>query len=101
MTAQKANVRMNYTYDNRKQPENTAQHRETTAQQPSLDALRSGAAKPTREQMGHRVDLPDAMRAKMENAFGTDFSAVRLYESRAVADAGAGAMTQGTNIPVF
>ena len=89
---------MNYTYDNRKQAETAAQHPETTAQQPSLDALRAGTAKPTREQMGHRVDLPDAMRAKMENAFGADFSAVRLYESRAVADAGAGAMTQGTDI---
>ncbi|MBQ6235811.1 MAG: DUF4157 domain-containing protein [Clostridia bacterium] len=89
---------MNHIYDNRKRAENTAQLREATAQQPSLDALRSGAVKPTPEQMGHRVDLPDAMREKMENAFGADFSAVKLYESRAVADAGAGAMTQGTNI---
>ena len=98
MTAQKAKVRMNHVYDNRKQAQSPAQLKETTAQQPSPEALRSGAVKPTREQMGHRVDLPDAMRAKMENAFGADFSAVRLYESRAVADAGAGAMTQGTNI---
>ncbi|MBR6040961.1 MAG: DUF4157 domain-containing protein [Clostridia bacterium] len=89
---------MNHIYDNRKQAQRPAQLKETTAQQPSPEALRSGAVKPTREQMGHRVDLPDAMRAKMENAFGADFSAVRLYESRAVADAGAGAMTQGTNI---
>ena len=89
---------MNYTYDNRRQAENTAQHTETTVKQPSLEALRSGTAEPTREQMGHRVDLPDAMRKKMENAFGADFSAVKLYESRAVADAGAGAVTRGSEI---
>ncbi len=67
-------------------------------QQPSAEALRSGAARPTREQMGHRVDLPDAMREKMESAFGADLSAVKLYESQAVADAGANAVTQGANI---
>ena len=67
-------------------------------QEPTLDALRSGAVKPTREQMGHRVDLPDAMREKMENAFGADLSAVKLYESQAVEDAGANAVTQGSNI---
>ena len=76
MIAQKAKVRMNHIYDNRKQAQSPAQLKETTAQQPSPEALRSGAVKPTREQMGHRVDLPDAMRAKMENAFGADFSAV-------------------------
>ena len=69
-----------------------------TAQQPSLDALRTGAAMPTQEQLGHRVDLPDAMREKMENAFSADLSSVKLYESSAVQDAGAEAITQGSNI---
>ncbi len=65
---------------------------------PSMDALRSGAAKPTAEQKGHRVDLPEAMREKMETAFGADLSALKLYESEAVAEAGAGAMAQGSEI---
>ena len=68
------------------------------APQPSLDALRTGAVQPTAEQMGRRVDLPDAMRVKMEDAFGADLSAVKLYESEAVAEAGANAITQGSNI---
>ena len=58
----------------------------------------AGAAQPTREQTGHRVDLPDAMREKMESAFGADLSAVKLYESEAVADAGAEAVTRGSDI---
>ncbi|MBE6070107.1 MAG: DUF4157 domain-containing protein, partial [Clostridium lundense] len=34
----------------------------------------------------------------MENAFGADLSAVKLYESKAVADAGAKAISQGSRI---
>ena len=86
-----------YTYANKKRPAEGVSNTET-AQQPSIDALRAGAAAPTREQMGHRVDLPDAMREKMENAFGADLSAVKLYESAAVRDAGAEAVTQGSSI---
>ncbi len=71
-------------------------HTKEETQHP-MEALRPGAVPPT-GQMGRRVDLPDAMRAKMENAFGADLSAVKLYESRAVADAGARAVTQGGNI---
>ncbi len=89
---------MSYTYSDRKRSEGAASHTGTSPAQPSLDALRTGAAQPTVEQMGHRVDLPDAMREKMENAFGTDLSAVKLYESEAVGDAGANAIAQGTNI---
>ncbi len=89
---------MDQTYDNRKRADSAVKQDKTASGQPSLDALRSGAVMPTREQMGHRVDLPSAMREKMENAFGADFSAVSLYESQTVADAGAAAMTQGTNI---
>ena len=86
------------TYANRKkggmQP---AAQQETAASGPSLDALRAGAA-PSQAQMGHRVDLPDAIRAKMEESFGADLSAVKLYESQAVGDAGAEAITQGSSI---
>ena len=89
---------MNHTYANRKRTESAAPQINAAAPQPSMDALRSGAAQPTAEQMGHRVDLPDAMRSKMEDAFGADLSAVKLYESQSVADAGATAMTQGANI---
>ncbi len=89
---------MTYSYAEKKRAAETAAQNKTGAAQPSLDALRSGAAAPTQEQMGHRVDLPDAMREKMENAFGADLSAVKLYESQTVADAGANAVAQGSSI---
>ena len=88
---------MRYTYTVRKKTDPAAERTEA-AQGPSLDTLRTGAGTPTQEQMGHRVDLPDAMREKMENAFGADLSAVKLYESQAVDDAGANAVAQGSNI---
>ena len=88
---------MSVTYAEKKRSE--APERNTEAlQQPSFDALRAGAAAPTQEQMGHRVDLPGAIREKMENAFGADLSAVKLYESRAVDEAGVKAVAQGSNI---
>ncbi len=88
---------MSYTYANRKKADD-ARQKETTAQGPSLDELRAGSSAPSAEQMGHRVDLPDAMREKMETAFGADLSAVKLYESDAVREAGAEAVAQGSNI---
>ncbi len=63
-----------------------------------MEAIAAGLARPSTQQMGHRVDLPEAMRQKMENAFGTDFSGVRLFESQTVADAGAEAITQGNQV---
>lgn len=69
----------------------------TTAPGPSLDALKGGAM-PSQEQMGHRVDLPGAIREKMEASFGMDFSGVQLYESQAVEEAGAKAMAMGNKI---
>ena len=90
---------MSYSYDTKKKPSLSRESAgEKNRSGPSADALRSGAAKPTSEQMGRRVDLPDAMRSKMENAFGADLSSVKLYESQAVGDAGAEAVTQGSNI---
>ncbi len=90
---------MSHTYTNRKRSENSSPEKKSVEPQgPAMDALRSGAVQPTAEQMGHRVDLPDAMRSKMENAFGADLSAVKLYESQAVADTGAKAITRGSDI---
>ncbi len=89
---------MSKIYASRKQAHGSSHTGNTENKQPAMDALRSGATQPTPEQMGHRVDLPDAMREKMENAFGADLSAVKLYESEAVADADANAITQGSNI---
>ena len=90
---------MAYTYAEKKRAGKIAPNtEERTGPGPSLDALRSGAAAPTAEQMGRRVDLPDAMREKMESAFGADLSAVKLYESEAVGEAGANAVTQGANV---
>ncbi|MBQ4513066.1 MAG: DUF4157 domain-containing protein [Anaerolineaceae bacterium] len=50
------------------------------------------------ENLGHQVDMPVVMREKMEGAFGMDLSAVKLYENKAVGEAGAEAVTQGSNI---
>ena len=88
---------MSYTYAERKRG-NAAPKKDAAPAQPSLEALRSGSAAPTAEQKGHRVDLPEAMREKMETAFGADLSAVKLYESEAVGEAGANAITQGSEI---
>ena len=85
-----------YTYANKKRP--AAGVPNFAASQPTAEELRAGTAAPTNEQLGHRVDLPDAMREKMENAFGAYLTAVKLYESEAVGDAGVEAVTQGSNI---
>jgi len=91
---------MSYTYTAKRRSAEQAEPQGHSAPlpQPSLEALRSGAAAPTREQMGRRVDLPDAMREKMESSFGADLSAVKLYESEAVEEAGANAVTRGSDI---
>ncbi len=89
---------MSHTYAEKKRADVSASHTEAKAPQPSVDTTRFSAAQTAQAQMGHRVDLPDAMREKMENAFGADLSAVKLYESEAVADAGAKAVTRGSDI---
>ncbi len=90
---------MSYTYAKRKQAGSAAPKTEAAGTQgPSAEALRSVAAKPAAEQLGRRVDLPDAMRSKMESAFGADLGAVKLYESQAVADTGAKAIARGSDI---
>ena len=89
---------MSFTYAERKPERETPARRAETAEWPSAAPLRASAPPPDPGQLGRRVDLPEAMRAKMENAFGADLSAVRLYESEAVGEAGANAVTQGSNI---
>ena len=87
---------MSYTYAQRKRPQGqqTAEPEQTAAPGPGMDALMAGMARPSAAQKGRPFDLDAAMKAKMENAFG-DLSAVRLYESRAVGEAGAEAIAQG------
>ncbi len=89
---------MSYSYETRKPKQAKAPMHAPVPHGPSIDELRSGAVKPTQEQIGQRVDLPDAMREKMENAFGADLSSVKLFKSQAVADAGAEAVAQGSSI---
>ena len=50
------------------------------------------------ENLGHQVDMPTVMREKMEDSFGMDLSGVKLYENRAVGEAGAEAVAKGSNI---
>ena len=79
---------MEQTYAPQKQAENVAKEKKAEESQGlSMAAMRTGAAMPNPGARGRQVDLPDAMRTKMESAFGADLAALRLYESRAVADA--------------
>ncbi len=89
---------MSHSYVGRKQAEKPAGKTDESVRGPSMDALLTGAAAPSAGQKGRRVDLPEAMRSKMESAFGADLSDVRLYESQTVADAGAQAVAQGRDI---
>ena len=90
---------MSQVYQTRRKMEREtgASAREMRPQGPDLSQLQGGAM-PTAEQLGRRVDLPGAIRAKMEASFGADLSGVELYESQTVADAGAQAMTMGNKI---
>ena len=90
---------MNYSYAakknllNRKAGTKAPEGREAGAETRMTDSALRTADAP-----GRRIDLPEAIRAKMENAFGTDLSAVELYESQKVADGGAEAVAQGNRI---
>ena len=65
---------------------------------PGNQALEELAKSRGGQEHARPVDLPGAIRAKMEHAFGADLSSVKLYESQSVADAGAQAVTQGSRI---
>ncbi len=79
-------------------PQTDVQTPTPLAQAPAMNALRAGTTAPTPDMLGHKIDLPEALRARMESSFGTDLSGIQLYESQAVADAGAEAITQGSRI---
>ncbi|MBQ6235264.1 MAG: DUF4157 domain-containing protein, partial [Clostridia bacterium] len=89
---------MTHSYEQRKpaQRQEAPKRRPTDPAQGSVTAF--GAAPSSFGASGSPVDLPGAIREKFENAFGTDLSAVRLYRSQAVADAGAQAVTMGEKV---
>ena len=61
---------MSYQYATRKRAETAVPQTEKVAPAaPSMDALRAGAAAPTQQMLGHKVDLPDAICQKMEDSF--------------------------------
>ena len=89
---------MAQTYQTRRRAETAPAPRVTQSSKgPSLEQLQGGAM-PTQEQIGRRVDLPGAIRSKMETSFGMDFSSVELYESPVVGQAGAEAVAMGNRI---
>ena len=94
---------MSHTYAARRRAEQESPaprqaRRDVLAGGQSMTALMTGAEAPDTQTMGHKVDLPQAIREKMEGAFGADQSGGEHYESQAVADAGAQAMTVGHRI---
>ena len=72
--------------------------RPAAAHAPQQSPLRGMSDLSPVEHPGRPVDLPAAIQSKMESAFGADLSGVKLYESQAVADAGADALAQGSHI---
>ena len=90
---------MTHSYEQRK----AVQRQETPKQKSDLNPAQGsptafGADLSSSGASGHPVDLPGAIREKFENAFGADLSAVRLYRSEAVRDAGAEAVTMGEKV---
>jgi hypothetical protein len=65
---------------------------------PGPRELGAEAVAPAPAQRGGGTSMPAAVQAKMEHAFGTDFSAVRIHEGPEARDLGALAYTQGPNI---
>ena len=86
---------MSYTY---------AQQKNKNSKQTDAEPLSGGiteSALPNSamlENPGHQVEMPVVMREKMEDSFGMDLSGVKLYENKAVDDAGAEAVAQGSKI---
>ena len=93
------NCPMVYTYKHHKplRRQESAPLDQEAALVPNLAALMNGTVRPTAAQKGRSIDLDGAIKAKMEHAFG-DLSSLKLYESRAVGDAGAEAIAQGNEI---
>ena len=85
---------MSYTYEQHKKQEN-----EINGSKPHSSGEESVLPNSAQlSQMGHQVGMPEVMREKMEDSFGMDLSGVKLYENKAVGDAGAEAVTQGSKI---
>ena len=86
---------MSYTYSQQKKKNRKPSNPEPLSGGMMESALPNSAQLET---PGHRVDMPVVMREKMEGAFGMDLTAVKLYENKAVGEAGAEAVTQGSKI---
>ena len=86
---------MSYTYAHRNKQENERRGAEPFSGGEREAFLPNSAMA---EDLGHQVDMPVVMREKMEDSFGMDLSAVKLYENKAVGKAGAEAVAQGSKI---
>ena len=86
---------MSFTYAQQKRQESERDDAERFGR-PDMESSFPNSAQLT--EPGHRIDMPVVMREKMEGAFGMDLSSVKLYENKAVGEAGAEAVTQGSNI---
>jgi len=75
-----------------------AKLRENRSDKTSQQATEHGITAKHLPPSGGGGPLPEAVRQKMETAFGQDFSAVRIHEGPHVASIGALAYTQGTHI---
>lgn len=63
------------------------------------DELVQGKFDPLQRQADNHTGIPDAVKQRMEDSFGTDFSSVRVHpESSKAPEVGALAYTQGTDI---
>lgn len=63
------------------------------------DELMQGKFEIAQRQVENQTGIPDAVKQRMENSFGTDFSSVRVHpESSKAPEVGALAYTQGTDI---
>ncbi|MBQ6504265.1 MAG: DUF4157 domain-containing protein [Flexilinea sp.] len=86
---------MSFTYEQRKKSAGKKNGAEPSVSSGIESSLPNSAMV---NELGHQVDMPVVMREKMEGAFGMDLSAVKLYENRAVGEAGAEAVAKGSNI---
>ncbi|WP_287049462.1 DUF4157 domain-containing protein [Culturomica sp.] len=63
------------------------------------DELMQGKFETAQRQAENRTGIPDAVKQRMEDSFGTDFSSVRVHpDSSKAPEVGALAYTQGTDI---
>ena len=89
---------MSYTYAQKKKGVNTNANAESSVSSGKESSIPNSAQIAEIEHSSHQVDMPTVMREKMEGAFGMDLSSVKLYENKAVGDAGAEAVTKGSSI---